>query len=674
MTTFKPKFVQKMKKIKKILIANRGEIAVRIIKTCQQLSIATVSVYSEADKNALFVQMADEAVYLGEAAAAASYLNMEKIIQAAQNTQADAIHPGFGFLSENAHFAQLCAENNLIFIGPSVKAIEAMGSKSAAKMLMQTHQVPTIPGYNGEEQNTEFLIQEALKIGFPLLIKASAGGGGKGMRVVRKEEELKSAIEGAKREALNSFGNDKVLLEKYFDAVRHIEFQIFGDQHGEVVHLFERECSIQRRHQKIIEESPSPFMTPELRKAMGEAAVKAGKAIQYSNAGTVEFIVDENRNFYFLEVNTRLQVEHPVTEAITGLDLVALQIRVAEGKPLPFQQSDLQIKGHAIECRLYAEDPENNFLPATGKLLAWEIAKSPQLRIDTGVQGGDEVSIFYDPMLAKLIVHAPTREEAISEMAFVLERSKILGIKTNQFYLRAILADDDFAKGNFNTHFIDHKPLLINVLAPDTSSIHQALLAAMLHDWQQRNQKRSALAGVPSGWRNNFFAHQTIQYQVGKETHSLHYRYLNNMSFECYFDGEKEKSQTVVLLSCIDGVVSYQLEQTRYKITVYQNKQGVFWVKTPQSNLEIKPLPKLPEPEIVRIKGSYNAPMTGEIVKILVEVGQQVTSGTPLVIINSMKMENTIYAFSEGEVEAIFVKEKMFVEPETLLIKINENS
>ncbi|GIV34451.1 MAG: hypothetical protein KatS3mg031_1986 [Chitinophagales bacterium] len=413
--------------ITKILIANRSEIAIRIMRTCRKMGIATVAVFSEADKNALFVKHADEGIALGGYAASDSYLNQEKIIAAAKRTGADAIHPGYGFLSENESFARRCEQEGILFIGPNSKAIEAMGDKIRAKEIMQKHGVPVVPGYDGEDQSMETLRKEAKKIGFPVLLKASAGGGGKGMRIVREEKTLEKDIEGAKREALSAFGDDTLLIEKYFDSARHIEFQILGDKHGQVIHLFERECSIQRRYQKIIEESPSPVMTDALREKMAAAALKAAQAIKYDNAGTVEFIVDDKLHFYFLEVNTRLQVEHPVTEMVTGLDLVKLQIEVAQGLPLPLSQNDVKQNGHAVECRLYAEDPYNHFLPATGKVLAYLPDESGCTRYDSGVENGSVIDIHYDPMIAKVITWGNTRSDAIRKMKHALRRDRLAG-------------------------------------------------------------------------------------------------------------------------------------------------------------------------------------------------------------------------------------------------------
>jgi acetyl-CoA carboxylase biotin carboxylase subunit len=440
---------------KKILIANRGEIAIRIMRACRELGIQTVAVYSAADAHAQHVQFADEAILLGDAAPKESYLNVDKLIRAALDSKADAIHPGYGFLSENASFAAAVDSAHLTFIGPSADSIRAMGDKAESKILMKKAGVPTVPGFEGLETFDEFK-NAASEIGYPVLVKAAAGGGGKGMRVVNSEAELQEAIETARREALNSFGDERLLIEKYLAEAHHIEIQVFGDKHGNLVHLFERECSVQRRHQKIIEESPSPLLTPELREQMGQAAVAAAKAVNYHNAGTVEFIFDPKlSSFFFLEMNTRLQVEHPVTEAVTGLDLVHWQIRIAAGEKFPFAQTDIHQHGHAIECRVYAEDPSTGFLPSTGKLLQFIEPRGPGIRVDSGFATGDEVTHFYDPLLAKLIVHARKPRVAIQRMQTALQDFIVHGVVTNIDFMRAVLETDDFKQGKVSTRWVE---------------------------------------------------------------------------------------------------------------------------------------------------------------------------------------------------------------------------
>jgi 3-methylcrotonyl-CoA carboxylase alpha subunit len=446
------------KPISKLLIANRGEIALRIIRACRELGIRAVAVYSEADQNAPHVSHADEAYLLGPGPASESYLRSDKILEVAHLSGADAVHPGYGFLSENAEFAQACADAGLIFVGPPAPVIRLLGDKIRAKQLMATAGVPIVPGYNGDDQDNPRLLAEAQQIGAPLIIKAAAGGGGRGMRVVRSLDSFEGELEEARREAKAAFGDDRVLLERYVERSRHIEFQIFGDAHGNVIHLFERECSIQRRHQKIIEESPSPILTPALRARMAEAAVKAGSAAGYVNAGTVEFLFEErpdgDHRFYFLEVNTRLQVEHPVTELITGLDLVKLQLRVASGEPLGLTQEEVHSRGHAIEARIYAEDPATGFLPSIGRLEQWILPTAPWVRVDSGVERGGEVSPYYDPMLAKLIVYGATREDALARIAEALKQFHVLGVQTNIAYLLDIVRHRVFQSGALSTRFL----------------------------------------------------------------------------------------------------------------------------------------------------------------------------------------------------------------------------
>src|SRR5262245_28828442 len=472
----------------KLLIANRGEIAVRIIRACRELGIAAVAVYSEADRSALHVRLADEAHPIGPAPAADSYLNVERIVEAARRSGAQAVHPGYGFPSERAHFARACREAGLVFVGPPPEAIELMGSKIAAKRLAEGAGVPTVPGYLGDDQRPERLRGEAAQVGFPLLIKASAGGGGKGMRVVRSLDELDAALEGAQREARAAFGDDAVFLERLIERPRHIEIQVLGDAHGNYVHVFERECSIQRRHQKIVEESPSPALTPELRAELGAAAVRLAQAAGYHNAGTIEFMLgqhgadDDEAHFFFLEMNTRLQVEHPVTEAVAGLDLVQLQIAIAAGEPLPFQQADLAQRGHAIEMRIYAEDPVS-FLPSTGRIAVFVPAVGPGIRNDVGLASGDEVTVHYDPMLAKLIVAAPDRPAAIARLRRALEEYVVLGITTNLPLLRAIAMHPDFAAGATSTDFLAASGLVNHSF--DTLDLPpEVLVAAAIWDSQ----------------------------------------------------------------------------------------------------------------------------------------------------------------------------------------------
>jgi acetyl-CoA carboxylase, biotin carboxylase subunit len=497
-----------MSKIKKLLVANRGEIALRVMRSAREMGIKTVAVYSEADRQALHVRFADEAVLIGPPPSSESYLRMEKIIAAAKQTGADAIHPGYGFLSENEDFSQLCEDNNIIFVGPSPKSIEMMGSKLGAKAAVAKFNVPLVPGTSEPISDIPAAKKLAKEIGYPVLIKASAGGGGKGMRIVESEEQFEEQMERAVSEAISSFGDGAVFIEKYVTKPRHIEFQVFGDKHGNVVHFFDRECSIQRRHQKVVEEAPSSVLTPALRKAMGEAAVNAAKACDYYGAGTIEFILNENLDFYFLEMNTRLQVEHPVTEEITGVDLVQLQIKVAEGEKLPFRQEDITMKGHAVEIRVYAEDPANNFLPDIGTLQTYVRPQGHGIRVDDGFEQGMSIPFYYDPMIAKLICFAETREAAIEKMIRAIHDYKITGLETTLGFCEFVMKHNAFRSGNFDTKFVEQyfKPELLQKKGNDEEELIAAALASMLLNGtsNQQNSKPELMESAPvSKWKKN---------------------------------------------------------------------------------------------------------------------------------------------------------------------------
>lgn len=652
--------------IHKILIANRGEIALRIMRTCADMGIATVAIYSDADKDALFVKTADEAVCIGGKQAAESYLDVHKIIEAAKLTGTDAIHPGYGFLSENAAFAHRVEQEGLVFIGPNARAIELMGSKIGAKNIMQERGVPTIPGYKGADQRTQTLAGEALRIGFPVLLKASAGGGGKGMRIVRTETELEKSIEAAKREALAAFGDDTLLIEKYFDTSRHIEFQIFGDKHGNAIHCFERECSIQRRYQKIIEESPSPALTPQLREAMGNAAVEAAKAIGYDNAGTVEFILTPEGNFYFLEVNTRLQVEHPVTEMVTGLDLVQLQIEVAQGLPLPYSQQDLTQQGHAIECRLYAEDTANNFLPTTGAIHLWHTGKIGGMRYDTGVETGSVIDIYYDPMIAKVIAYAPNRPDCIRKMHRALQELAVLGLTTNKDFLIQILENEQFKAGSFDTHFLG-KVFTYNAQHLTDERMYKYAIAAMLYEWQKRLNNRPALTQIPAGWRNNYYQPQKEVFNWGGAQIEIAYKYIGNHRFEITL---ANNLFLVELLHCQAGEVVCLINQHRVKFLIADTPKQLYLHQPDWGSITLQKVSPFPEKKTEQVKGAYISPMPGEVVKVMVKTGDKVKKGDTLLVLTSMKMENAIEAFEDGTVEEVYVTEKTSVAADAMLLKI----
>lgn len=657
-----------IQQINTILIANRGEIASRIIRTCWKMGIKSVAIFSEADRESIFVREADTAVFIGESSPSKSYLNQEKIIEIAKNQNADAIHPGYGFLSENVDFAQKCKDSGIIFIGPHPEAIEAMGSKSHAKSIMQSHGVPTIPGYLGENQSLKALSEAAKKIGFPLLLKATAGGGGKGMRVVNKATELGKNIEAAKREAFSSFGNDELIIEKYISKGRHIEFQIFGDKHGNIIHILERECSIQRRYQKVLEESPSPVLTENLRKQMGEAAIKAAQALSYDNAGTVEFIFDDKtKDFYFLEVNTRLQVEHPVTEEVTGLDLVQMQIEVAEGRKLGITQSDIHGKGYAIEARLYAEDASNDFMPATGKVLHWEVPNVDGLRIETAIESGSDISIHYDPMIAKIIVWDQNRNTAHRKMAYTLRHLKCLGLTTNQDFLLHLLEQPAINEGNYDTHFIKNELDLSQLSEKTIEQKELASISVTLLNWQKREESRILLNTLPSGWRNNFYASQQATYFFATEEIDVKYSFQKDNKFQFWVNGNDSH---IELIKVQNQKVIFRKNGIQHQCTVTQKHHSIFIHSPETGNIMLVEKERFPKKDTEKIKGGFEAPMPSQIIKVLVKEGQEVKSGQGLMIISSMKMENTIEAEKDGVVEEIFAKEGQNVEAGFLLLKL----
>ncbi len=654
-----------MKEINSILIANRSEIALRIIKTCKSLGIKTISIYSESDKDALYVINSDKAIFIGDNNPTKSYLNINLIIEIAKEHKVDAIHPGYGFLSENSNFAKKCLKNDIIFIGPNHKIIEDMGSKSKAKKIMKLIGVPIIDGYNGKNQSIKKLTEESEKIGFPILIKPSSGGGGKGMRIINKKTELKRSILSAQREAKNSFGSSELIIEKYIPRGRHIEFQILGDKYGNGIHIFERECTIQRRYQKIIEESPSPIMDNELRLKMGEEALKIIKKLNYDNAGTIEFIYDEkNKKYYFLEVNTRLQVEHTVSEMITGLDLVELQIKISKGERLNIKQEKLKKNGYAIQCRIYAEDPKNNFLPQSGKIIFFKTPEINGLRVDTGVKSKSEISIHYDPMIAKFIVWAENRKMAHSIMKYTLEKTKCLGIKTNLKFLKEILDNKNFENGDYDINFLDRL-----ILKKNKNSINEKpLIAGILFDWIIRNKKRKILKNIPSGWRNNFYKPQTHYVNFNDKSIKISYK-LNKNDFIFY--SLKFKFVVKIIKTSKNNLwIEFDGVQEKFKIFKSNNQFFIHNIKCGNISMEIQD--RLPLVSKNKLKGTYLSPMPSKIIKLLVKVGQKIEANEPLIILSSMKMENTIFSNKKGSVEEIRVKEGQNVEKDTLLININE--
>ncbi|HTK63583.1 MAG TPA: biotin carboxylase N-terminal domain-containing protein [Pseudonocardia sp.] len=637
--------------IRTLLIANRGEIARRIMRTCRDLGITTVAVHSDVDADAPFVREADLAVSLGGRSPAESYLRIDAIVEAAVEAGADAVHPGYGFLSENAAFARACTERGLAFIGPPADAIDLMGSKLGARKLMQDAGVPVLPGTDLTGLDEAAIRDAADEIGWPVLVKASYGGGGRGMRVVRDPAELIEAVAGARREAGGAFGNDTVFLERYIDDPRHIEIQVFADSQGEVVSLFERECSIQRRHQKIIEEAPSPVMTAQMRKSMGDAAIEAARAIGYVGAGTVEFIVTPELEFFFLEMNTRLQVEHPVTELITGLDLVHLQIQVAEGAALPPEVLDARITGHAIETRLYAEDPAAGFLPASGTLETFVVPEGAGVRVDSGFESGSPVPNEYDPMLAKVITHGATRDEAIRKLTSVLRRARVDGVTTNRDLLVGILEHPEFLAGRIDTHFLErHDPADLGRPADAEAETGLAALAVALADQARNRAAATRWRLAPPGWRNNRDELVRRVLVADRGPVEVGYRLGREPRFE--IDGQ-----------VLDVAAAYvSPEEVRLRVGRVMRRLGVrgdgesAYVDTGRATLRLHRQPRFPDPESLVPAGSLIAPMPGTVVRVVVSEGDAVEIGQPLVVLEAMKMEHEVVAFATGTVESVPVE------------------
>ena len=630
-----------------LLVANRGEIACRVMRTAKAMGLTTVAVHSAIDRDARHAREADIRVDLGGAKPADSYLLIDKLIDAAKASGAQAIHPGYGFLSENAGFARAIEDAGLIFLGPPASAIDAMGSKSAAKALMEKAGVPLVPGYHGEAQDVETFRVAAEKIGYPVLLKATAGGGGKGMKVVEREADLAEALQSAQREAQSSFGDSRMLVEKYVLKPRHVEIQVFADQHGNCLYLNERDCSIQRRHQKVVEEAPAPGLSPELRRAMGEAAVKAAQAIGYVGAGTVEFLLDARGEFFFMEMNTRLQVEHPVTEAITGLDLVAWQIRIARGEPLPITQEQVPLNGHAIEVRLYAEDPDNDFLPATGTLdLYRESAAGPGRRVDSGVAEGDQVSPFYDPMLGKLIAWGENREEARLRLLAMLDETCVGGVRTNLAFLRRVVGHPAFAAAELDTGFIPrHEPDLMRTPGelPDDFWQRAGELFVQTEPAKVRDDD------VHSPWANR----DGLRFGMPAQT-SVHLMCCG-------------ESRQVRVSSRAATEITHLPKAIRQGNTLYLEWNGELQAVTvfdPVAEAEASH----------QHQGGLTAPMNGSIVRVLVELGQRVEAGTTLIVLEAMKMEHSIRAPQAGVVKTLFCQEGELISEGSVLVELEESA
>ncbi|MBJ70906.1 MAG: 3-methylcrotonyl-CoA carboxylase [Sandaracinus sp.] len=661
--------------IHKVLIANRGEIARRIMRTCRAMGVETVAVYSDADAAMPFVREADEAVRLGPAPSRESYLVVERILEAAERTGADAIHPGYGFLAENADFAQAVADAGRVFIGPTPDAIRAMGSKKEAKALVAKAGVPVVPGYDGADQDPAVLAAKAKEIGFPVLLKASAGGGGKGMKRVDEAGQLEAAIESAKREAMSSFGDDVLLVEKYVERPRHVEIQIFGDAHGNVVHLFERECSIQRRHQKVLEESPSPALDEALRAKMGEAAVEAGKAIGYRNAGTVEFILGQDGSFYFLEVNTRLQVEHPVTEGVTGLDLVREQLRVAEGHPLSFTQGSLEMRGAALEARVYAEDPAGGFLPQSGPVIDWHLPELEGVRVDAGVESGSEVGIHYDPMLAKIITVGADRVEATRRMRRALRALSVQGLTTNRAFLLKVLEHPAYLEGAIHTHFIEeHAEALETGLSPQ--AIAHAAVAATLAEHERRRAGEPHPPHVPTGFRNNPRSWEWVEYQhadaSGGDTALLRLEYRHDGRRPGHFTMRVGHAEHAVELLAWDApTLRLAVDGLRFDARVITAGAKHF-VHARGESVALEERPRFPDRSLEVPAGGCIAPMPGAVVKVNVAEGDAVEAGQVLMVMEAMKMEHAVTAPHAGKVAELHVGEGDQVDADALLAVVEE--
>ena len=664
---------------KKILIANRGEIACRVAATARRMAIKTVAVYSDADASAKHASFCDEAIHIGGSAPKDSYLRWEKIIEAAKATGAEAIHPGYGFLSENEEFAQACADAGLVFIGPPASAIKAMGLKAESKQLMEKAGVPLVPGYHGADQDPALLQREADRIGYPVLIKASAGGGGKGMRAVEKSEDFEAALASCKREAINSFGDDAVLVEKYAQRPRHIEIQVFGDTHGNYVYLFERDCSVQRRHQKVLEEAPAPGMTEAMRQQMGEAAVAAARAVNYVGAGTVEFIVEQradgSMNFFFMEMNTRLQVEHPVTEAITGLDLVEWQLRVACGQPLPLTQDQLRINGHAIEARICAESPDNNFLPATGTLHVYQKPVCTTferadlsnagiaVRIDDGVREGDTISPFYDSMVAKLIVHGQTREEALARLDEALAQTRIVGLNTNVQFLRYVVRSPSFAQANLDTALIQREAAVlfnqepVGLAMAAAAAIAQTLLGEKATEGADPFSRRD-------GWQTHGVTQRPFEFEFQGEAAKAALTYLHDGALRLDVG---EASGPLVFSSGEQGI---DIQFAGQRLTAAVFTQGeVDHIFTARGATQITAIDLLAHAGETHAEGGrLTAPMPGKVVSFAVKAGDLVQKGQPLAVMEAMKMEHTIAAPADGVVlELLYVPGDQVTEGSELL-------
>jgi propionyl-CoA carboxylase alpha chain len=653
--------------IKRILIANRGEIARRIARTAVNMGIETAAVYAEGDRDWPFVREAAIAIPLKGTGPGDTYLNIERLLEAAALADADAVHPGYGFLSERAAFARAVIGAGLVWIGPPPEVIEVMGDKLAAKRLMGEAGVPILPSIEVGTDSMEDIDLSTLE--FPVMVKAAAGGGGKGMRIVGQPVELEQAVLAARREAASAFGDATVFLERYLEDARHIEIQIVADELGSVIHCFERECSVQRRHQKVIEEAPSPIVDDALRSTMTEAAVTAARAVGYRSTGTVEFVVEPSGAFWFLEVNTRLQVEHPVTEAITGLDLVREQIRIADGEPISVIQADLSISGHAVEARLYAESPSTGFLPAAGTIAEWRPAPEPAVRWDSGVESATVVGVEFDPMLAKVVAHAPTRVEAVAKLALALERAHLRGLETNRDFLVASLRHPVFVRGEATTSFIESSGVQLK-LEPTINILRVSAVAAALAIQRENRDRARVLRSLPSGWRNSVMPPQSVEFDVGDETLAVSYEAKKDGSFSASVGPWSEE---ILFSSSCDGSISVELGCRRHRLELLKDGERI-WVQGEDGDLLLRQRPRFPDPESDVPPGALVAPMPGCVTMVEVKVGQVVARGDLLLVVEAMKMEHRITAPHEGIVADIRVGAGDQVGAGDLLVVVEEPS
>ena len=654
------------KLIRTLLVANRGEIAKRIFKTCKKEGIKTVAIYTSVDSNANYIKEADISVLLDGENPIQSHMDSSQIIKIAKKFDVDAIHPGYGFLSENASFAQKCKDENILFVGPKPSSIKLMADKDKARILARDLGIPLLPGYENSSEKEVKLLTEAKKIGFPVLLKASAGGGGKGMRKVFKENEFLNSLREVRREAKNIFGDNRIIIEKYVESGRHIEVQILGDNSGNIFHLFERECTIQRRYQKIIEETPSEVLDNSLRKKMVDCAIEIGKKLEYQSLGTVEFIYNnKTKKFFFLEVNTRIQVEHPVTEETTGIDLVDLQLKIAQGEKINLSQNQIISRGYAVEARLYAEDPESDFLPTSGKIHKLKFPNINGIRIDSDLKNGDSVNIHFDPMLAKIISHDINREKAIQKLKYALSKTVLLGPVTNIELLKNILSSNSFVKGEYDTNFIFENNNAIQIKR-DQSTIENIVIAATLHRWSKRNKKKRLLKHLPSGWRNNFYQPQTEKFNFNGKNINCNYKIINRqfvLSFgKSNYSAFIIKASNNELQAEIDGVFkNFHIKEIGKLVFVYSIDFG---------NVSLQVKERYPSIRNEKEEKGYVSPMPSLVVDVFVKKGAKIKRNQPLIVLSSMKMENTIYSKDEGVIENVNVVKGENIQAGHVLLKI----